>query len=65
MTTKTYEEGVTEGKLAYLKSVTETLTIRVNDHSQRLRILERAMWVMLGIVTIIQIWPSIQKFLQG
>lgn len=65
MKEKTYEDGLVEGKIEALEKMASTHTTRLDDHSGRLRILERAMWLVFGIAIVIQLWPAIASFLQS
>lgn len=63
MVDKTYEQGLIEGEIKTLTELGVVTTKRVNDHSKRLRVLEKAMWITAGIVLFINVWPSIQGFM--
>lgn len=65
MVDRTYEQGLLEGEIKTLTELGKTQTTRLNDHSKRLRVLEKAMWITLGIVVFVQLWPSLQIFLRN
>ena len=62
---KTYEQGVIEGEIKTLTELGITQTSRINDHSKRLRILEKAMWVTAGIVLFVQLSPAVKSLLSN
>ena len=57
---KTYEDGLIEGRVESLEKMTMEHKGRLDNHANRLRILERAMWVFLGAVVLVQILPDIK-----
>lgn len=58
--TKTYEDGLVEGEIRSLQRIAGEHKDRLDDHSGRLRLLERALWVMFGVLALAQIWPQLQ-----
>lgn len=62
MVNKTYEQGLVEGEIKTLTNMGVTQTKRLNDHSKRIRLLEKAMWITLGMVLFIQVWPTVQPY---
>lgn len=60
---KTYEQGIIEGEIKILSDLGNTQTSRLNDHSKRLRILEKAMWVTAGIVLFVQLSPALKSLM--
>ena len=62
---KTYEQGLTDGKIDALESILSQHRTRLDDHSSRLRLLERSLWVMLGILTAVQFLPEIFAFIKN
>ena len=64
MTDKTYEDGLLEGKVAAIEENQKDHRQRINNHGDRLRVLERAMWVLAGTIAFAQLWPSIKALLQ-
>lgn len=64
MPEKTYEDGVRDGELEVLKSITGQHKDRLDSHAGRIRALERIMWIMAGVLGTIQIGlPLVQKFI--
>jgi hypothetical protein len=62
-TDKTYEDGLRDGKLEAIEVSMGQHSDRLDEHSKRLSILERACWITLGIVATIQFIPAAQTAL--
>jgi len=62
---KTYEDGVIEGRLSALETCTAEHKERLDWHARRLRLMERALWVFLGVLLLAQALPTVQKFLSS
>lgn len=58
--TKTYEDGITEGKIQALEQIASTHKERLDNHATRLRIVEKIVWGVLGIVAFLQILPVLK-----
>ena len=58
MAEKTYQMGVTEGRLNGLEAMHVETKDRLDSHAQRLRLLERVVWAIFGIGVIVQVWPK-------
>lgn len=63
MAPKTYEDGLLEGEIKLLQSMTQTHQTRLDSHTQRLSILERIVWMVSGIVVFLQSLPWVQDIL--
>lgn len=61
---KTYEDGIRDGEMRMMKEMLTDHKGRLDNHSQRLRILERIVWATGGVIFIIQFGPAIAKYLQ-
>lgn len=61
---KSYEDGLRDGKIEALEDVAASHKDRLDHHSSRLRMLERIIWALAGIVGFIEFWPKIQMFIQ-
>lgn len=57
MTGKTYEDGLTEGRIMALENTAADHSKRLDHHSGRLRILEKVVWIGGGIAFAIQSFP--------
>jgi hypothetical protein len=57
--TRTYEEGVQDGRIAALETITEQHHERLNDHSSRLKKMERIIWLAFGALFAIQALPEV------
>lgn len=62
---KTYEQGRIAGEIQALKDIAGDHKDRLDHHSNRLRLLERLMWAVLGIIALLRIWPSLPALLVG
>lgn len=60
MKEKTFEDGLTAGKIETLEAITSQHKDRLDNHGGRLRVLERALWITLGIIVFAQIWPRLE-----
>ena len=56
---KTYADGLMDGKIEALEASAASHALRLDLHSNRLHLLERALWLMLGIVSSIEFLPRI------
>ena len=69
MSSKTYEEGVKEGKVEGKLEAIEDMQVRQNErldgHNKRISNLERLGYILLGAVAIIEFLPHIQSFVNG
>jgi len=65
MSDKTYEDGLQEGRLAGLEAMVNEHKGRMDNHSQRLRLLERIVWGLAGIAFLIEFYPKAIMFLGG
>jgi len=64
MTDADYERGQLTGKVHALEKMMEHHKERMDSHAKRLRILERAHWILLGIVGVIQLMPAVMKLVE-
>lgn len=62
MTTKSYEDGVRDGKIEALETIAgkhekrmDGHDKRMDSHSSRIRGLEKVMWAVAGAVAVIQL----------
>ena len=55
---QTYEDGILEGRIQAIEAIVHRHDMRFVSHSDRLRLLERALWITLGIVIAIQFIPE-------
>lgn len=58
---KTYEDGLVEGRLQSLENITAAHKDRMDAHGGRLRLLERVVWAVGGVMVFIQLWPALQE----
>ena len=54
-----YEDGIVEGKIEAMEAILSRHDIRLDGHGQRLHLLERALWLTLGVVVAIEFLPTI------
>jgi len=65
MAEKTYQDGIIEGEIKAVAAMAADNKGRLDNHSQRLRILERLVWIVFGGGMVINFWPQIKMFLEG
>ena len=65
MEEKTYEDGLVEGRLAAVEHMQSSQNLRLDNHSQRISALERAMWVVIGAIAALEFFPIIGALLKG
>lgn len=58
-----YADGLRDGQIQALEKITAQHDLRLNDHADRLRVLERIVWALGGIIAFVQFWPHIQRIL--
>lgn len=58
-----YGDGLRDGKIQALEQITGQHHDRLNDHGQRLAVLERIAWALMGIIALVQLWPALTRFL--
>jgi len=63
MTDKTYHDGIIEGEIKAIASMAADNKGRLDNHSGRLRILERVIWAMVGFGVLLNFWPKLQIML--
>lgn len=61
--TKTYEQGVIDGKILAIEETLGHHNKRLNDHSGRIRGVEKLQWMILGALVIIELLPNIVTFI--
>jgi hypothetical protein len=61
---KTYEDGIVEGRLAAVEHMQTGQNLRLDNHSQRISSLERAMWVVIGAIAALEFFPVIAKMIK-
>lgn len=62
--TKNYEDGLREGRLLSIEHTQREHGRRLEEHSRRITAQERITYALLGAITLIQIFPAIQKLIQ-
>lgn len=65
MEERNYADGLRDGEIKALQEIMAKHQQRLDDHSNRLRIIERIIWAMAGIIAFIQFLPYLQKFSGG
>jgi len=60
---KTYEDGLTEGQIRALEDIASAHKDRLDNHGNRLQILERVMWIMFGIIAFVEILPELRDLI--
>lgn len=57
---KTYEDGLRDGRMEMIETILKDQKGRLDNHSGRIRMLERGMWCLLGAGILLEIWPRLQ-----
>jgi len=63
MSEKSYQDGIIEGEIKAIASMAADNKGRLDNHSGRLRILERVIWAMVGFGVLLNFWPKLQIML--
>lgn len=58
---KSYEDGLAEGRIRGIEETISEHGRRLDKHESRLTAQERITYALLGAITLIQIFPAIQK----
>ena len=56
-----FEAGLREGRLRALEKIVRNHDERFDHHEQRLRIMERILYMLIGAIALIQLMPILQK----
>ena len=58
---RTYEEGLIAGRLEKLQETVSRHAERLDSHSRRLAMLEKACWLLLGIGIAFEVLPEMRE----
>ncbi len=58
---KDYEDGLRDGQIAALEEVASSHKDRLDNHANRLRTLERVIWMLAGVIAFVNLWPQLQS----
>ena len=61
-TNKTYADGLREGEVMGLHRRLDKIEDRQDNHSKRLRYMERIQWGIIGAAVLINIGPQVGQF---
>lgn len=56
-----YEAGLRDGRIQALEKITAEHHDRLNQHSERFRVIERIMWGLIGAYVFVQFVPALKK----
>jgi hypothetical protein len=59
VTDRTYDEGRRDGQIQALEEITKDHKGRLDNHSTRLRTLERVIWALTGALAVLQLLPRL------
>ena len=59
-----FRRGLLEGRLSALEDRHNRTEGRVDNHEKRLSAQERITYALLGALAFINVWPTIQKFIE-
>ena len=62
---KNYEDGIREGRLLSIEHTQREHGRRLDEHSKRITAQERITYALLGALTLLQLFPAIDKLLGG
>jgi len=57
-----YDDGLRDGRLDALEHMQAMQNDRIANHSQRIAMLERVAWILIGVVGFLQLGPTIQSW---
>ena len=57
---KSYEDGLRDGQIRAIENTLHHQGERLDNHSRRLRILERIVWAVGGVAIFLEIWPTLK-----
>jgi hypothetical protein len=60
---KTYEDGVLEGRVNAHEAMLTDHKGRLDNHADRLRIMERVLYIVIGAMALVEFAPKLQQFL--
>lgn len=60
---RTYEEGRRDGQIEALEKTAANHAARLDSHSERLRQMERMIWLILGGIAMLQAFPILSAIL--
>jgi len=63
MTNEDYQTGKRDGKISALEANDKHQNDRLDEHSNRLRVVEKVIFMLIGAFALIEIIPSIKAFL--
>lgn len=63
MNDKTYDDGKRDGQINAIEAMVQDHKGRLDNHSNRLRILERIVWVVTGGIFLMKVLPDMKLFL--
>lgn len=58
-----YQAGLRDGRIAALETIVTKHEEKFDHHEQRLRIMERILYILIGAIALIQILPALRDFL--
>lgn len=61
MEAQTYADGKRDGKIEAIEDILRKHHNRMDGHERRLRMLERVAWILMGVVGLINVWPTLEK----
>ena len=61
--TEDYREGLRDGEISAIKEMQKSQNNRLDDHGKRLCVLERVTYMVLGMILLLQFWPTLQRLL--
>ena len=57
---KNYRDGLIDGRLSAIESIQHEHKEQLKNHNHRLTSLEKAVWIFLGAVALVQFWPAFE-----
>ena len=64
MPTRSYEDGLRDGKIEALENTQADHASRLDAHSARLDKMERIIWVAIGGLIVLQAMPQISRVIE-
>ena len=61
--TDDYREGLRDGQIHAIEEMQRNQNNRLDDHARRISVLERVTYMVLGMILLVQFFPTIRDFI--
>lgn len=59
-----YDQGLQDGRLAAIEAMQLQQNMRIDNHSNRISTIEKAMYIMIGLIAAVEFFPLLADFLK-